>query len=82
MPEGSYSVYVLQNPQGQFYIGLSDDVTKRLTQHNSKVSTWTRYRGPWQLVWTSQSQSLSMACKLEKILKRQKGGNGFTESQV
>ena len=72
-----YQVYVLQNAQGRFYIGLSEDVLTRLRQHNSGVSTWTRSRGPWTLVWTSQTVPLAAARKLERHLKSQKGGDGF-----
>ncbi|MBI4027889.1 MAG: GIY-YIG nuclease family protein [Verrucomicrobia bacterium] len=30
------------NPQGQNYIGLSEDVSKRLAQHNDGISRWAR----------------------------------------
>ena len=69
-----YQVYVIQNAEGRFYIGLSEDVRSRVHQHNTGVSTWTRSRGPWTLVWTSEVLSLSEALKLEKYLKRQKAG--------
>ena len=31
----SYRVYVIQNREGRFYIGLSDDVGRRINQHNA-----------------------------------------------
>jgi len=74
-----YQVYVIQNSAGRFYIGLSEDVTKRLQDHNQGISKWTKFRGPWQLVWTSDSLSLTEARKLENLLKAQKGGHGFYE---
>ena len=72
-----YQVYVIRNTAGKFYIGLSENVQIRLQQHNQGISKWTRHRGPWWLVWTSESLSLSDARKLENRLKRQKGGVGF-----
>ena len=72
-----YSVYVIQNPEGRFYIGLSEDVEKRLHDHNLGISKWTRNRGPWKLVWQEGPMTLSEARKLEAHLKRQKGGVGF-----
>jgi putative endonuclease len=75
-----YQVYVLQNQAGRFYIGLSEDVAARLQQHNEGNSSWTRSRGPWQLVWTSAPMSLTEARKLENHLKRQKGGIGFHQA--
>jgi putative endonuclease len=73
----NYRVYVLQNPENKFYIGLSENPANRLLQHNSGVSQWTRNRGPWRLVWQSESMTLTDARKLENQLKRQKGGRGF-----
>jgi putative endonuclease len=72
-----YQVYVLQNPAGKFYVGLSENVALRLAQHNSGISKWTKSRGPWALVWSSDFLNLSEAHILEKFLKRQKGGDGF-----
>src|SRR6266496_6714532 len=73
----TYRVYVLQNREGKFYVGLSDDVARRIEQHNSGLSRWTKGKGPWKLVWQSESLNLSEARKLELLLKRQKGGAGF-----
>ena len=72
-----YRVYVVQNRAGKFYIGLSDDVERRIEQHNTGVSKWTRGKGPWTLIWQSGDMNLSDARKLELSLKRQKGGDGF-----
>jgi predicted GIY-YIG superfamily endonuclease len=73
----AYRVYVLQNREGKFYIGTTDDVARRLQQHNHGESRWTRGRGPWRMVWQSEDLSLSEARKLENRMKRQKGGHGL-----
>jgi len=73
----AYRVYVIQNRDGKFYIGLSDDVGRRINQHSAGDSRWTRAKGPWTLVWQSGELSLSEARKLENRLKRQKGGLGL-----
>ena len=70
-------VYVLRNPQGRSYIGLSEDVHVRLRQHNAGLSQWTAKFRPWTLVWTSGPLALSDARRLENLLKRQKGGAGL-----
>jgi putative endonuclease len=72
-----YQVYVIKNEQNRFYIGLSEDIEKRLTDHNRGISTWTRHRGPWHLVWTRAQMNLKEARQLENFLKAQKGGDGF-----
>ncbi len=40
----SYRVYVLRNPKGKFYIGISEDVELRVKQHNSGQSSWTKIK--------------------------------------
>jgi putative endonuclease len=75
--ESAYQVYVIQNLQGRFYIGISENVFGRVAQHNAGVSKWTKGKGPWTLVWTSEARPLSDARKLENLLKRQKGGAGL-----
>ncbi len=78
MPEhNDYQVYIIRNETGKLYIGLSENISKRLVQHNQGVSKWTRHRGPWSLIWNSEFLSLSDARKLENRLKRQKGGVGL-----
>jgi putative endonuclease len=68
------SVPTVENSTGQKYIGLSEDVQTRLTDHNSGVSKWTKNRGPWRLIWTSGQMDLSSARKLENALKTSKRG--------
>ena len=72
-----YQVYMIENECGRRYIGLSEDVRKRLSDHNDGVSKWTAKYRPWRLVWTSGELDLSAARKLENLLKRQKGGAGL-----
>ena len=72
-----YRVYVIQSREGRFYIGLSDDVVRRVKQHNRGQSRWTKGRGPWKIVWQSEELSLTDARKLENRLKRQGRGKGF-----
>ncbi|MGA3169603.1 MAG: GIY-YIG nuclease family protein [Chthoniobacteraceae bacterium] len=72
-----YRVYVLRNPNGKLYVGLSADIAVRLDQHNRGESKWTKDKGPWTLLWTCEAMSLSDARKLENLLKRQKGGKGL-----
>ena len=73
----AYRVYVLQNPKEFRCIGFSENVGLRVQQHNSGLTSSTRAKGPWELVWQSDQLDLSDARRLEMNLKRQKGGNGF-----
>ena len=77
MASPEHQVYLIENPDGRLYIGLSEDVDRRLGQHNAGESRWTRNRGPWSLRWTSSALSLTEARRLENKLKKQKGGDGL-----
>ncbi|MBT5902018.1 MAG: GIY-YIG nuclease family protein [Opitutaceae bacterium] len=69
---------MIENSVGRTYIGLSDDVGRRLKDHNDGMSKWTKSRGSWRLVWKSHPiVTLGEARKLENLLKRQKGGTGL-----
>jgi hypothetical protein len=47
------------------FIGMSEDITVRVQQHNDGISKWTKGKGPWVLRWTSEAMSISEARKLE-----------------
>jgi predicted GIY-YIG superfamily endonuclease len=56
---------------------MTTDLEERLADHNGGVSKWTKYRGPWKLVWSQPCVSIGEARKLENKLKRQGRGIGF-----
>jgi putative endonuclease len=70
-------VYVVQNLDGHFYIGMTTDLEARIRDHNFGRSKWTKYRGPWSLVWSQECLTIGEARKLENKLKRQGRGSGF-----
>ena len=77
-PSVSCSVYVLWSvSRKRFYIGVSENPERRLREHNSGVSRWTRGKGPWVKVWQRSFPSLSEARRFENLLKSQKAGHGF-----
>ena len=75
-----YQVYVLQNSEGRFYVGLTENIQTRLAQHNAGESKWTAKYRPWSVVWKSEDMTLYEARKFENLLKRQKGGLGFYQA--
>jgi putative endonuclease len=72
-----YVVYILENEEHRHYIGMTSDLRKRVEQHNSGVSKWTKNRGPWHVTWVSKTMEHREAGMLEKKMKRQKGGVGL-----
>jgi predicted GIY-YIG superfamily endonuclease len=73
----SYKVYLLKNNCGTRYIGITDNVERRLKDHNDGISRWTASRRPWELIWQSCDLDLGDARRLENRMKRQKGGAGL-----
>ncbi len=67
-----YFTYILQNPQGRFYIGQTDNLELRLANHNRSDDTqgkFTRKNGPWKLVWSETHTTRSQAVKREREIK-------------
>jgi putative endonuclease len=78
-----YSVYVLLNPDGKTYVGQTNDLDRRLAQHNDPLYRGTlhtkRHRGPWSILHTEVFSSRSAAMKREKVLKSGKGREFIAE---
>ncbi|HMP89675.1 MAG TPA: GIY-YIG nuclease family protein, partial [Kiritimatiellia bacterium] len=63
MKSNAYYCYVLWSSTGQkHYIGVTNDVSRRLADHNAGISKWTkRYAGSWQLIWQKAFPALGDA---------------------
>lgn len=73
-----YYVYVLKSfKDGGYYTGSTDDIVKRLRQHNEGLNTSTRHRRPLEVVFKKEFETREEALRFERLLKRQKGGEGF-----
>lgn len=69
-----FYVYVLQSDStGRFYIGQTNDLTDRISVHNSGLARYTRSRVPWTLVHTEEYETRGEAMVRERQLK---GGQG------
>ena len=66
-------VYILQCADDTLYTGITNDLEKRLQQHNGELKNgakYTRGRQPVTLVYTEASSSRSEASKREYAIKR------------
>jgi len=73
---GKYYVYILSNRLKQLYIGQTNNLSVRLSQHNdTKRSGWASKRGPWEVVGIKDFKSCSLAMREEKNLKSLKNKN-------
>lgn len=72
-----YHVYILRNPAGRIYIGQTQDLSRRLREHNDPADRTTRhtkkYPGPWTLIHAEPHVSRAATMRRERQLK---GGQG------
>lgn len=64
-----YYTYVLRNKNSRLYTGFTYDLRKRLNEHNDKKSTYTKYRGPYELIYCEVCRNENDARQREKYLK-------------
>ena len=73
-----YYVYVLVSLKNdKKYIGSTNDLERRLVDHNRGKSKSVRNRGPFKILYTEEYNSRSEAMKRERQIKGYKGGNEF-----
>jgi putative endonuclease len=65
-----YFVYVLSSLRRKYlYVGMSNDVTRRVDQHNRGYEKTTKPFRPFTLVYTESYKTREEARKREKFLK-------------
>jgi putative endonuclease len=65
-----FYIYILKSILvGKYYVGCTDNLERRLTEHNSGLSKYTKLSMPWKLVYTEQFENLSKARLREKQIK-------------
>lgn len=83
--EECFWAYVLENPDGRFYVGSTGNLDNRLEQHNveDKVLTkFTHKHGPWTLVWKESHATRATAMKREKQIKSMKSSKWIREKLI
>jgi len=76
-----YYVYILRSlKDGKFYIGFTKDLRRRFKEHNSKMSTSTKSRVPFTLVYYEAYLHSEDAKEREKFLKSGWGRNYIKKS--
>ena len=66
-------VYAIVNKECRIYVGMTSNLKRRIAQHNRNRSNWTKYKGPWKLVYQTDFIDSKLARSHEKYLK---GGAG------
>jgi len=69
--KGNWCVYIVECSDGTLYTGISNDVDKRIRDHNSGIgSKYTKGRRPVKLLARWDCASKSDASKMEYGIKR------------
>ena len=67
----NWAVYLLRCSDNSLYCGVSNDIEKRVADHNSGLGAkYTRSRRPVVLVGTSRPMSKVEAFQLESLIKK------------
>ncbi|MCB9333095.1 MAG: GIY-YIG nuclease family protein [Lewinellaceae bacterium] len=68
-----YYVYIIYSATtDKYYVGSCQDLNRRLTEHNTGRSTYTKTGAPWDLKWQSTFETRSLAVKEERRIKAKK----------
>jgi putative endonuclease len=65
-------VYILKCSDGSYYVGVTNDLDKRIREHagGSDKGSYTYGRRPVELVWHTNTMGPNQAIELEKRLKK------------
>lgn len=71
--------YILQSKKDQsYYYGTTDNLERRIREHNKGKSKYTRNKIPWKRVYYEKFNTLKEARKREYQVKRKKR-KGYVE---
>jgi putative endonuclease len=73
-----YSVYIIKSStDNTYYIGSTNNIERRLQDHNAGKSPYTSKKIPWELVYLESFESKTNALKREKFLKKQRNNTFY-----
>ncbi|MEA3450170.1 MAG: GIY-YIG nuclease family protein [Patescibacteria group bacterium] len=69
-----WHVYIVECKDGTYYTGVTNDLKRRVEEHNTSVlgSKYTRARRPVKLVYLKRKKNKSYAMKEEALIKKMK----------
>lgn len=75
-----YYVYVLRSTKdGKWYIGMTDNLRKRFREHTTGKSTYTKGRGPFEIIHYEAYRNREDAASRERQLKSGQGRAYFKQ---
>ena len=73
LPQKNWLIYILECKDGSLYCGITNNIEKRLKQHEGEIkggAKYTRSHWPCKLVYKEKSASRSEALQREVIIKK------------
>ena len=68
-----FHFYVLRSElTGRFYVGHTENLTRRIFEHNNNRTQSIKNRGPWTLFYSEEYATRSEAAQRERYVKRMK----------
>ena len=65
-----FYVYILESESsGKWYYGFTEDIVQRIKDHQTNRSKYTRFKGPWKLIFKREFLDKREALHFEKQLK-------------
>lgn len=75
-----WNVYILKSlKDNKYYIGCTNNLERRIKEHNSGNNISTKNRTPLKLVYSEIFKDSKSAYAREKQIKSYKGGNAFAK---
>ena len=67
---GMYTIYGIRSKvDGRIYVGFTEDIERRIKEHNSGKTTSTKGYRPWELIYYENCEERLEARNREKYLK-------------
>jgi len=77
-----YYVYILKSEtDASRYVGVSQNLQRRLLEHNNVTAKYSRSKRPYKLIWYSVFSMKKKAYAFEKYLKSS-SGYAFTKKHL
>jgi putative endonuclease len=78
-----YKVYILYSSiLDKFYTGQTEDMERRLEEHNRGKTSFSARGMPWTLVYSKECSSRSEAIKLEKFIKKRGAARYLNDNNI
>lgn len=77
-----YYVYILKSEKDESrYVGVTEDLKRRLSEHNNGGSRYSSTKRPYKIIWCSMFTNKTKAHQFEKYLKSS-SGYAFTKKHL